>query len=96
MSPSETRAARVEAHPRLQVLQHQVARAALCGVDPEKIEEQVIDPSNLTDEEKAALRLFSSSFRKAGADRFELRRRAFEDLRRLSLAGDAPGEHWTG
>ena len=96
MPPSESRAGRVEAHPRLQVLQHRVARAALCGIAPEKIEELVIDPSNLTEEEKAALRLFSSSFREAGADRFELRRRAFEDLRRLSLAGEASDEHWTG
>ena len=88
MSP--TRTGRVEAHPRLQVLQHRVARAALCGVASGKIEELVIEPSDLTDEEKSALRLYSSSFSKSAADRFEVRRKAFEQLRRLSLGAGRP------
>ena len=96
MPLSETPAGRVEAHPRLRALQHRVARAALCGATPEKIEELVIGPSDLTDEEKSALRLFSNSFSKAGADRFELRRKAFAHLRRLSLGGEASREQWTG
>jgi len=90
------RAGRVEAHPRLQVLQHRVARAALCGVACEKIEQLVIEPSDLTDDEKSALRLYTRSFSKTASDRFELRRKAFEHLRRLSLAGDASNEQWTG
>jgi len=76
------------AHPRLQVLQHRVASAALCGVAYEKIDQLVIEPSALTDEEKAPLRLYARSFSKTAADRFELRREAFEHLRRLSPRAD--------
>lgn len=93
---STTGTGRVEAHPRLQILQHRVASAALCGVACEKIDELVIGPSDLSDEEKHALRLYSSSFSGAANERFELRRKAFEHLRRLSLGEEAVDERWTG
>ena len=69
---------------RLQSLQHEVASAALTGVPAKEIDERVIDPSRITDEEKAALRLFAWSF----VSRFELRRMALDELRRLGRVHD--------
>lgn len=64
----------------MQTLQHEVASAALTGNPYNEIEERVIGPSPLSDEEKAALRLYSWSF----LSRFELRRMALERLFDLS------------
>lgn len=60
----------------LQVVQHDVACAALTGVELEQIEERVIGLSSCSDEEKQALRLYAWSF----LSRFELRRMALERL----------------
>jgi len=65
---------------RLQILQHEVACAALTGVPCEEINERVIDTSPVSDEEKSALRLYSWSF----LSRFELRRMALDQLQDLS------------
>jgi hypothetical protein len=72
---------------RLQALQHEVARAALTGVPYDEIDQRVIDPSPISDEEKTALRLFAWSF----LPRFELRRMALERLRGLSLQDEYRG-----
>jgi hypothetical protein len=61
---------------RLRALQHKVAGAGFTGVPWEEIDERVIDPSLTSDEEKAALRLYSYSF----LSRFELWRIALERL----------------
>jgi hypothetical protein len=68
---------------RLQELQHDVAHAALTGVPNKEIAE-VIDTSLVSEEEKAALRLFACSF----LSRFELRRMALDRLLDLSLESD--------
>lgn len=69
---------------RLQLVQHEVASAALTGIPAKEIDERVIDPSPLTDDEKGALRLFAWSF----VSRFELRRMALDELRRLARTHD--------
>jgi hypothetical protein len=75
---------RREHNVRLISLQHEVASAALSGVTCDDIDEQVIAPSAVSAEEKAALRLYSLSF----LSRFELRRRALDQLQGLSLERD--------
>jgi hypothetical protein len=71
---------------RLQTLQHEVACAAITGVPCEEINERVIDTSPVSDEVKAALRLYSWSF----LSRFELRRMALDRL--LNLSWEEPAD----
>jgi hypothetical protein len=73
---------------RLQTLQHEVACAALTGIPCEEIDERVIDTSPVSDEEKAALQLYSWSF----LSRFELRRMALDRLRNLSWKDEDEGD----
>lgn len=77
-----------EHNVRLIGLQHEVAGAALSGVSCDEIDDLVIAPSPVSAEEKAALRLYSLSF----LSRFELRRRALDQLHDLSLEGNDPAD----
>jgi hypothetical protein len=61
---------------RLQLLQHQIASAALSGVAAEAIDRDVIVASNCSEEDKAALRLYAFSF----LPRFDQRRIALDRL----------------
>ena len=70
---------------QLQVLQHEVASAALSGAGADEIERAVIAPSNCSEQGKAALRLYAFSF----LSRFDQRRIAFDRLAEVS-ADDHP------
>ena len=65
---------------QLQVLQHQVASAALSGAGPDEIERCVIAPSGCSEQAKAALWLYAFSF----LSRFDQRRIAFDRLSKAS------------
>ena len=60
----------------LQLLQHEIASAALSGVGMGEIERSVIETSSCSDEDKTALRLYAFSF----LPRFEQRRLALDRL----------------
>ncbi len=68
---------------QLQVLQHQVASAALSGAGADEIERCVIAPSSCSEQAKAALRLYAFSF----LPRFDQRRIAFDRLSEASADG---------
>ena len=61
---------------QLQLLQHQIASAALSGVEVQEIERRVIEPSNCLEDDKTALRLYAFSF----LPRFDQRRLALDRL----------------
>ena len=61
---------------QLQLLQHQIASAALSGVGGEEIEDGMIAPSSCSEEDKAALRLYAFSL----LPRFDQRRIALDRL----------------
>ena len=61
---------------QLQLLQHEIASAALSGVGMDEIERTVIAPSECSGDDKTALRLYAFSF----LPRFEQRRIAFDRL----------------
>ena len=69
---------------QLQLLQHQVASAALSGVKAHEIERSLIAPSTCAEDDKAALWLYAFSF----LPRFEQRRIALDRLR-AAVAQDA-------
>ena len=68
---------------QLQVLQHEVASAALSGAGADEIERTVIAPSSCSEHAKAALRLYAFSF----LSRFDQRRIAFDRLAEVSADG---------
>jgi hypothetical protein len=68
---------------RMWTLQHDVSSAARSGIPGEEIDKLVIEPSPITDREKAALRIYCWSFLSPP----ELRRIALKRLRELSLDG---------
>jgi hypothetical protein len=72
---------------RMWTLQRDVASAALSGIPGDEIDKLVIDPSPITEGEKAALRLYCWSF----LSRSELRRMALERLRDLTFEADSAG-----
>jgi hypothetical protein len=72
---------------QLQVLQHQVASAALSGAGADEIERCVIAPSGCSEKAKAALWLYAFSF----LSRFDQRRIAFDRLSEVS-ADDHPAQ----
>lgn len=74
-------------HVSLQVLQHQVASAALTGRGFEEIDESVITASGCSDAQREALRLYALSF----LSRFELRRMALDRLFEVGLSEDDDG-----
>ena len=61
---------------QLQLLQHQVASAALSGLKVDEIDRELIAPSDCSEDGKAALRLYAFSF----LPRFDQRRIAFDQL----------------
>ena len=77
---------------RLQLLQHEIASAALSGVGVEEIERSVIAPSSCSEEDKTALRLYGFSF----LPRFEQRRVALDRLRAACQSTSANGESHLG
>ena len=65
---------------QLQVLQHEVASAALSGAGADEIERTVIAPSSCSEQGKAALRLYAFSF----LSRFDQRRIDFDRIAEVS------------
>ena len=65
---------------QLQVLQHEVASAALSGAGADEIDRTVIAPASCSEHAKAALRLYAFSF----LSRFDQRRIAFDRLAEVS------------
>ena len=61
---------------QLQLLQHQIASAALSGARADEIERNVIARSPCAEEDKSALRLYAFSF----LPRFDQRRIALDQL----------------
>ena len=70
---------------QLQVLQHDVASAALSGAGADEIERTVIAPSSCSEHAKTALRLYAFSF----LSRFDQRRIAFDRLAEASADDQA-------
>ncbi len=75
----------------LQLLQHEVASASLTGVDVNEIERRLIAPSNRSEDDKTALRLYAFSF----LSRFEQRRIALERLRTAQRDSHQPTQQLT-